>query len=802
MARRLYPALALVCAGACGSDPESRIDTPLREAVELGRHQQAASIEPAPDALVFTLNIAGRDFRLALQRTAPPTAADYRAYELQGNGELLALAAPLPRCSYRGRIELLAPEDGRGLTAETGFAAVSICSDETGYATGRALTGVLRAAGRFWRVSPDLSDSDASDGIRHFLMPLHRPDALPAAPETALGTTVFRAAESPALQQEFREGTPEEIKYIDLLLINDSARMAALGGQAEATGIRFVETMNELLADSGIQPRLRVTLRGQVFFNGDPYLPRFVADEVDHGSLLDNFLSWAESADLPAHDEHMLLSGLDFLGETVGFAGVEVACSAVSNGFIIQAGDAGGGFAVLSAVHELGHTLGMRHDDGVSCSDQGFIMAPQGCSNCASVNQFSSCSLRDFNAYLAGPAYAAGNRCADDVPSASSSALCGDASVEAGEECDCGAADCSTIDPCCDGATCQLVQGAECSDFNDGCCQSCGIIPAEAKAVCRPARSSCDIEERCAGMSKECPADTFKPAALTCEDERGNSGACYLGECRSRATQCEELAELTAGQADFANVGPPGPGCASTCDQVVCGNGPNSCISISGGPQVLDGVLCSGGQCVNQVCARLVDQCPDDTSKSEPGVCGCGIADTDSDGDAVPDCKDECPTDVNKGARGKCGCGIADTDEDEDGTADCADECPTDVNKQVPGQCGCGISDADEDKDGTADCADECPDDASATRAGLCGCGAPVLDIDGDGTPDCNDACPKDAKRTATPCGAANTRGEADEPAAEHRSRSGGCTLNPSDHTPSVGWLALLALPLLRRRRP
>jgi hypothetical protein len=47
------------------------------------------------------------------------------------------------------------------------------------------------------------------------------------------------------------------------------------------------------------------------------------------------------------------------------------------------------------------------------------------------------------------------------------------------------------------------------------------------------------------------------------------------------------------------------------------------------------------------------DLCPNDPNKTEPGICGCGVADTDSDGDGIADCID---TDVD-------GDGISNTEE-------------------------------------------------------------------------------------------------------------------------------------------
>jgi hypothetical protein len=74
------------------------------------------------------------------------------------------------------------------------------------------------------------------------------------------------------------------------------------------------------------------------------------------------------------------------------------------------------------------------------------------------------------------------------------------------------------------------------------------------------------------------------------------------------------------------------------------------------------------------------------------------------------DCNDGCPTDANKTEPGICGCGVADTDSDSDGTADCNDGCPNDANKTEPGICGCGTADVDTDADGVTDCNDDCLD--------------------------------------------------------------------------------------------
>ena len=98
------------------------------------------------------------------------------------------------------------------------------------------------------------------------------------------------------------------------------------------------------------------------------------------------------------------------------------------------------------------------------------------------------------------------------------------------------------------------------------------------------------------------------------------------------------------------------------------------------------------------------DACPEDPDKLDMGICGCGVADEDTDLDGEPDCVDDCPEDADKTAPGACGCGSPDDDTDGDGAADCMDACPQDAGKVAEGECGCGMPDDDADANGEADC--------------------------------------------------------------------------------------------------
>ncbi|MBK7874686.1 MAG: thrombospondin type 3 repeat-containing protein [Planctomycetes bacterium] len=121
----------------------------------------------------------------------------------------------------------------------------------------------------------------------------------------------------------------------------------------------------------------------------------------------------------------------------------------------------------------------------------------------------------------------------------------------------------------------------------------------------------------------------------------------------------------------------------------------------------------------NDTVADVTDNCPlvaNTNQANNDGDADGDACDSDDDNDGTPDLADGCPFDAQKASPGQCGCGVPDTDTDGDTVADCIDNCVALAN----------ANQANADGDAFGDACDLCPTVSSANQ----------LDQDGDGRGD------------------------------------------------------------------
>ncbi|XP_065661580.1 zinc metalloproteinase-disintegrin-like atrolysin-A isoform X1 [Hydra vulgaris] len=194
--------------------------------------------------------------------------------------------------------------------------------------------------------------------------------------------------------------------------------------------------------------------------------------------------------------------------------------------------------------HELGHNLGMVHDEHTQC-----LCYDNEKSNCimgsyldGDVKSFSECSVRYFNAFISSGKGA----CLYDYPVGwVKPPICGNGIIEKGEECDCGSRkNCAFFGNCCHPVTCTLHKNATCA--SGGCCHKCQFQPRGT--TCRKKSKECDLPEYCNGESNTCPKDVYIQDSYSCG---AGKGFCKKGVCLTHKRQCVDLfgANVSSGDA-------------------------------------------------------------------------------------------------------------------------------------------------------------------------------------------------------------------------------------------------------------
>lgn len=327
-------------------------------------------------------------------------------------------------------------------------------------------------------------------------------------------------------------------RYIELYIVTDKTAYERYGSNITAIRSRTLECAN--IVDSIYKyMNVRVVLVGvEVWTASDK-----AVISVDHHASLDNFCAY-KAASLPQatidHDVAQLITGFDFTGSVAGYAPVESMCSSDrSCGVNMDFSDIKA--TAQTMAHEMGHNLGMNHDDGRSCGtchySKGCIMGAVSGPNDDPM-AWTQCSVDDINSNTW--------MCLTELPSTNFAKMCGNGIKEEGEECDCGTeAECPTADPCCQTTGCKLKPSSDCGE--GPCCLNCQF-KAEG-TLCRSNATDCDVEEYCTGTQSGCPADNYKADGTVCT-VGGSESYCYTGQCRTHTTQCEYLFGSNASIAD------------------------------------------------------------------------------------------------------------------------------------------------------------------------------------------------------------------------------------------------------------
>ncbi|XP_053346980.1 disintegrin and metalloproteinase domain-containing protein 9-like [Clarias gariepinus] len=323
-----------------------------------------------------------------------------------------------------------------------------------------------------------------------------------------------------------RKRSLPQTRYVELVLVVDNQRYNLKNRNRTAVTEEMIQLANYL--DTYYKElNIRIALVGiEIFKTGNPF-----DVNGDPRDVLAQFAAWRKDnlTSQIRSDMSQLVVGRSgaYSGGILGMAYVGTVCSA----------SAGGGISVYSnnalqyystvLAHEMGHNLGMTHDDGrCQCDGHNCIMYSQATGS----TSFSTCSDQDFQNLV----QRGGGLCLLNVPTnIITKAQCGNGVLEEGEECDCGTPQTCT-NKCCNAATCTLTKGSACA--TGLCCQDCQFMVSGA--VCRSSVNECDLPEFCNGSSPFCPGDFYLMDGLTCS---AGAAYCYEGRCQTLDYECQQL---------------------------------------------------------------------------------------------------------------------------------------------------------------------------------------------------------------------------------------------------------------------
>ncbi|XP_072341954.1 disintegrin and metalloproteinase domain-containing protein 9-like isoform X3 [Scyliorhinus torazame] len=478
------------------------------------REKRDAGLSPPhQDRLSYAIQLEGREHVIHLKRNEDFIPKDFVLFTYSDDGNLISTRPDVQdHCHFQGYVEGM----------DNSMVALSTCS---------GLRGLLQTGDTHYAIEP----LESSNTFQHIVYRMEDLLQEPLACGVSdLASTMQQDDQDHAEQHSHdsmmgflrsKRAILPQTRYVELFLVVDKDLYDVTQNET-AVREQMVQLANYL---DGMynSVNIRIVLVGLEIWSKRNQ----INIEGGAGEVLGRFVQWREKDLLPRrrHDTAHLILKRGF-GETAGMAFVSTICSRSHSGGINVYSQNILYFASIVA-HELGHNLGMNHDNDRNCNCEAKACIMN--AGATGATNFSSCSADDFEAMILNR----GGSCLLNIPTPEeeySPPYCGNKLVDTGEECDCGSPKECENDPCCEASTCKLKYGAQCA-FGV-CCKKCKFLPAAT--VCRAFTNECDLPEYCNGTSHICQADVFVQDGHPCHN---NNSYCYNGACQSYDAQCMVL---------------------------------------------------------------------------------------------------------------------------------------------------------------------------------------------------------------------------------------------------------------------
>uniref|UniRef100_A0A2K6L6L0 ADAM metallopeptidase domain 8 n=1 Tax=Rhinopithecus bieti TaxID=61621 RepID=A0A2K6L6L0_RHIBE len=483
-----------------------------------------------PERVSYVLGATGHNFTLHLRKNRDLLGSSYTETYTAANGsEVTEQLRGQDHCFYQGHVE------GHPDSA----ASLSTCA---------GLRGFFQVGSDLRLIEPL---DEGGEGGRHAVYQaehLLQTAGTCGVSDDSLGSLLGPRTAAVFRPQPGGSLPSRETRYVELYVVADNAEFQMLGSEA-AVRRRVLEVVNHV--DKLYQKlNFRVVLVGLEIWNRQDKFHVSPHPNV----TLENLLAWQARRLTQRHlqDNVQLITGVDFTGTTVGLARVSAMCSH-SSGAVNQDHSKNPVGVACTMAHEMGHNLGMDHDENVQgcrCRERSeagrCIMA--GSIGSTFPRMFSDCSQAYLEGFLEQPQSA----CLANAPDLShlvGGPVCGNLFVERGEQCDCGPPE---VRPH------PLVS-----------------LIGQVTAACEPS-PPCDLEEFVTAHP-ECPetpsGDTAHPAL---------GGYCYNRDCPTLAAA---VAQAFAGASLCGSWAPPA--WAGQAGPTTCSVHSAPCVAL---------LQCKGGQ--------------------------------------------------------------------------------------------------------------------------------------------------------------------------------------------------------------